>query len=54
MNLKDPCIGANIYKIVKMKMQQTNIDIFSNQNLRVKRLFMLTYSKMTNLKGIKP
>ena len=42
-DFKDQFIGMNIKQKVKMKIQQMNIDIFSNE-IWVNRLFVLVYS----------
>ena len=46
---KDYCIVMNINQKVRIEIQQTSIDIFSNQTFSgVNRLFVLIYSNKNN------
>ena len=53
--LKDPFIGINIKQKVRIKAQQMNIDIFSNQILleSIGYLFSFIQMKITILKDLK-
>ena len=52
-DLKDQCIGMNIKQKMRIKSQQTTIDIFGIQNLLKNSLFWLIQIKMKMLKGTK-
>ena len=48
-DFKDYCIVMNINQKVRIEIQQTSIDIFSNQTFSgVNRLFVLIYSNKNN------
>ena len=53
--MKDQFIGINIKQKVRIKIQQINIDIFSNQILLkpIGYLFYFIHMKMTILKDLK-
>ena len=53
--LKDQFIGVNIKQKVRIKIQQTNLDIFSNQTLLelIDLFFQLIQMKMPLLKDLK-
>lgn len=47
-SLNDQCVRMNIKQKVKPKIQQLNIDISSNQTVRISRFFASVYSNEDN------